>query len=64
MDKKPLTKGKVHWQIGGIQAFAFQIFLSFNLIRMSFEIANETIPKPLAATWNVLNKLKKGNKEK
>ena len=49
MDKKPLTKGIVHWRIGGIQVFAFQIFLICNLIRKSFEIANETIPKPLSA---------------
>jgi len=50
MDKKPLTKGIIHWRIGGMHAFAFQIFLICNLIRKSFEIANETIPKPFRST--------------
>jgi hypothetical protein len=44
-----LTKGIVHWRIGGLQAFVFQIFLSCNLISKSYEIANETIPKPLCS---------------
>lgn len=44
------TKGIVHWRDSGLRAFVLQFFLSCKLIRLSYEIANETMHKPLCAT--------------